>query len=118
MHMALERYLASHPLLAGVTDGLWSASERDTGGRPRRCGVPLYWRVFLLNAVVFVSGTTVLALSPATVSSPVLATEVLVLAGGLVVILVANAVLLRVAMAPLDRLTNLMKSIDLLRPGQ
>lgn len=80
--------------------------------------MPLYWRVFLLNAVVFVAGTTVLALSPATVSSPVLATEALVLACGLAVMLVANAVLLRVGLAPLERLTHLMKTIDLLRPVQ
>jgi two-component system sensor histidine kinase UhpB len=80
--------------------------------------VALYWRVFLLNSVVFVAGTSVLALSPATVSSPVLGTEALVLAFGLAVILVANAILLRVGLAPLDRLTRLMRNVDPLRPGQ
>jgi len=41
-----------------------------------------------------------------------------VLASGLALILVANAVLLRVGLAPLDRLTRLMRSVDPLRPGQ
>lgn len=80
--------------------------------------MPLYWRVFLLNALVFVTGTLVLALSPATVSSPVLAPEALVLFVGLVVMLAANAALLRLGLAPLRRLTRMMQTIDLLRPGQ
>ena len=81
-------------------------------------GMPLFWRVCLINGVVFVVGTAVLAASPATVSSPVLLTESVVLAVGLMVILVANAVLLRASLAPLDRLTRLMERVDLLRPGQ
>ena len=32
--------------------------------------------------------------------------------------LVANAALLRIGLAPLDRLTRLMTTVDLLRPGQ
>lgn len=81
-------------------------------------GLPLFWRVCLINGSVFVVGTAALAVSPATVSSPVLITEAVVLAFGLAVILVANAVLLRASLAPLDRLTRLMERLDLLRPGQ
>jgi two-component system sensor histidine kinase UhpB len=81
-------------------------------------GLPLFWRVCLINGAVFVLGTAVLAVSPATVSSPVLFTEAAVLAVGLGVILVANAVLLRASLAPLDRLTRLMERVDLLRPGE
>jgi two-component system, NarL family, sensor histidine kinase UhpB len=81
-------------------------------------GLPLFWRVCLTNGVVFVVGTAILAVSPATVSSPVLLTEAVVLAVGLAVILVANALLLRTSLAPLDRLARLMERVDLLRPGQ
>jgi two-component system sensor histidine kinase UhpB len=52
------------------------------------------------------------------VSVPVLFTEAVVLVVGLAVMLVANAVLLQVGLAPLDRLTRQMATVDLLRPGQ
>jgi two-component system sensor histidine kinase UhpB len=81
-------------------------------------GMPLFWRVCLVNGAVFAVGTAVLAASPATVSTPVLAREALVLAVGLTVILVANGLLLRALLGPLDRLRRLMEDIDLLRPGQ
>jgi two-component system sensor histidine kinase UhpB len=80
--------------------------------------LPLFWRVFGINAVVFVIGTAALALSPATVSSRVLRSEAVVLAAGLLVILVTNGLLLHTRIAPLDRLSRLMQSVDLLRPGQ
>jgi two-component system, NarL family, sensor histidine kinase UhpB len=48
----------------------------------------------------------------------VLAREALVLAVGLTVILVANGLLLRALLGPLDRLRRLMEDVDLLRPGQ
>lgn len=76
----------------------------------------LFWRIFLLNAVVLIAATAVLLLGPVTVSTPVLLAEVLVLVAGLVAMLVANAILLRVGLAPLDRLTRAMTTIDLLRP--
>jgi two-component system, NarL family, sensor histidine kinase UhpB len=78
----------------------------------------LYWRVVVANAIVFALGTAVLALSPATVSFPVALAEGLVLGAGLAAILLANAFLLRLTFRPLDRLTGLMRRIDLLRPGQ
>jgi two-component system sensor histidine kinase UhpB len=81
-------------------------------------GLPLFWRVCLLNGAVLTVGTAVLAASPATVSTPVLAREALVLAVGLTVILVANGLLLRAVLGPLDRLRRLMEDVDLLRPGQ
>jgi two-component system sensor histidine kinase UhpB len=81
-------------------------------------GLPLFWRVCLLNGAVLAVGTAVLAASPATVSTPVLAREALVLAVGLTVILVANGLLLRAVLGPLDRLRRLMEDVDLLHPGQ
>lgn len=79
---------------------------------------PLFWRLFLVNGAVFVLGTVVLAASPATVSSPPLPTELVVLVVGLGAILTINAALLRVGLAPLDRLMRMMETTDLLQPGQ
>jgi two-component system sensor histidine kinase UhpB len=80
--------------------------------------VSLFWRLMLLNASVLVAATALLLFAPVTVSVPVLPAEALVLLAGLVVMLVANGVLLRIGLAPLDRLTRLMTRVDLLRPGQ
>ncbi|NJP52056.1 sensor histidine kinase [Streptomyces sp. SBST2-5] len=78
----------------------------------------LYWRIFGLNAVVLGLATALLLWAPVTVSVPVLLTEAVILVGGLAVMLVANAALLRIGLAPLDRVTRLMTTVDLLRPGQ
>ncbi|MFE2534608.1 HAMP domain-containing sensor histidine kinase [Streptomyces sp. NPDC059371] len=78
----------------------------------------LFWRVFALNAVVLGSATALLLWAPVTVSVPVVLTEAVILVAGLVVMLVANAAMLRIGLAPLDRLTRLMATVDLLRPGQ
>nr|WP_183091358.1 sensor histidine kinase [Streptomyces radicis] len=78
----------------------------------------LFWRIFGLNAVVLGTATALLLWAPVTVSVPVLAAEALILLTGLAVLLVANAALLRIGLAPLDRLTRLMSTVDLLRPGQ
>ncbi|MEU9351916.1 sensor histidine kinase [Streptomyces griseoloalbus] len=78
----------------------------------------LYWRIFGLNAVVLGTATALLLWAPVTVSVPVLLTEAVILVAGLGVMLVANAALLRIGLAPLDRVTRLMTTVDLLRPGQ
>jgi two-component system, NarL family, sensor histidine kinase UhpB len=80
--------------------------------------VSLFWRIFALNAVVLGSATALLLWAPVTVSVPVVLTEAIILVAGLVVMLVANAAMLRIGLAPLDRLTRLMATVDLLRPGQ
>lgn len=77
----------------------------------------LFWRIYLLNAAVLIAAAGLLAFGPVTVSSPVLFTEALIVTAGLVAMLAANAVLLRVGLAPLQRLTRAMATIDLLRPG-
>ncbi|MER7763964.1 sensor histidine kinase [Streptomyces sp. NPDC097619] len=76
----------------------------------------LYWRIFLLNAAVLVVAAGLL-LGPVTVSTPVLAGEALVLGCGLAAMLVANAALLRVGLAPLARLNRAMATADLLAPA-
>ncbi|ODU05693.1 MAG: histidine kinase [Pseudonocardia sp. SCN 72-86] len=88
-----------------------------TGSRRRRPPtVGLFRRVVLINGGVFTLGTLALAVSPATVSAPIVATEIPVLLIGLGVIMLANTVLLRRSLAPLDGLTSLMDRVDLLRP--
>jgi two-component system sensor histidine kinase UhpB len=78
----------------------------------------LFWRIFGLNAVVLGAATALLLWAPVTVSVPVALTEAVVLIVGLGVMLVANAVLLHVGLAPLERVTRRMATVDLLRPGQ
>ncbi|MDI9835341.1 sensor histidine kinase [Streptomyces sp. KAU_LT] len=78
----------------------------------------LFWRIFALNAVVLGTATALLLWAPVTVSVPVLLTEAIILVGGMAVMLIANAALLRIGLAPLGRLTRLMTTVDLLRPGQ
>lgn len=80
--------------------------------------VSLFWRVFLLNALVLATAAGVLLLTPVSVSVPVLLTEAVAISGGLIAMLLANALLLRLGLAPLQRLNRLMKSVDLLQPGQ
>jgi len=79
---------------------------------------PFAWRIFAVNAVLLVAAAVALAFSPATVSFPIALTEVIVLAVGLVAILIVNLLLVRRSFAPLERLTKLMRSVDLLSPGQ
>ncbi|MEU9890980.1 HAMP domain-containing sensor histidine kinase [Sphaerisporangium sp. NPDC051011] len=93
------------------------AGEPAGAARFRRAPAKaLFWRIFVINGVVFTAGTLVLALSPATVSTPVHRAELPVLAAGLALILAANALLLRRSLAPLQALTGLMDRVDVLRP--
>jgi two-component system sensor histidine kinase UhpB len=80
--------------------------------------LPLFWRVFAINAVLLVIATLLLALTPVTIHAPIALVEALVLAAGLAVMLTANLLLLRPAFSPLERLLDRMRTVDLLRPGQ
>src|ERR671932_231130 len=60
-----------------------------------RRSLPLYWRVFAVNAGLLTA-----------------------IAAGLIVTIGVNALLLRRAFAPLARLAQRMETVDLLRPGQ
>jgi two-component system, NarL family, sensor histidine kinase UhpB len=79
--------------------------------------MPLYWRVFAINATVLTLAAVTLVVSPLTVSFPVALTELVVLTAGLVALLVMNFALLRRVFAPLARLTRFMRQVDPLRPG-
>lgn len=79
---------------------------------PRTPARALYRRVFLINGSIFTLGTIALAVSPATVSYRVRLAEIPVLAIGLALMLVANAVLVRSSLAPLDQLAESMLRVD------
>nr|WP_203695486.1 sensor histidine kinase [Streptomyces rubrogriseus] len=75
----------------------------------------MFWRISLFNSVVLIAATALL-LGPVTVSTPVLLTEAAILTAGLVVILIANILLLRIGLGPLRQLARAMTTTDLLRP--
>jgi two-component system, NarL family, sensor histidine kinase UhpB len=77
-------------------------------------GMSLFWRVFTANAALLVAAALVLGVSPVTVSWPIAVTEAVVLGLGLAAMLAVNAVLLRLAFAPLTALAARMTQVDLL----
>src|SRR4051794_5620338 len=80
--------------------------------------LPLYWRVFAVNAGLLTAIAIVLVVAPVTISFPIAVFEGIGVLVGLVVTIAINAVLLRHAFAPLARLEQRMETVDLLRPGQ
>jgi two-component system sensor histidine kinase UhpB len=81
-------------------------------GPPRaRRYVPLFWRLFVPNAVVLAAACVLLIIEPANGRIPALV-------GGLSIMLAVNLVLMRRATEPLTRLISLMRHIDPLAPGQ
>jgi two-component system, NarL family, sensor histidine kinase UhpB len=72
--------------------------------------VPLFWRVFLPNAAVLGVACLALILQPPNGDVPILLC-------GLAVLLVVDLVLMRRAVEPLRRLTELARRADPLRPG-
>ena len=80
--------------------------------------LPLFWRVFAIDAALLVVATLLLALTPVTIQASIALVEVLVLVAGLAVMLAANLLLLRPSFTPLERLLERMRTVDLLRPGQ
>jgi len=80
---------------------------------------PLFRRVAALNAAVVAGAciVTILVLSPGKIHS-FAASEAVVLAASLALVVVINLVLLRRALRPLEALTALARRVDLTRPGQ
>ena len=91
-------------------------TRQDPG---RRRYIPLFWRVFALNAAVLAAAValTVIVLPPHVLGAAA-EEEIAILLTSLAIMLAINLFLLRHAFAPLERLTALMRKVDLLRPGQ
>ncbi len=80
--------------------------------------LPLLWRVFAINAGLLLLGSFVLVLAAGPIHTSVAVVESLDLLVGLCVMLIANLLLLRRALAPVGRLVERMRTVDLLQPGQ
>jgi two-component system sensor histidine kinase UhpB len=80
--------------------------------------VSLFWRLFAAYAAVGAVAVSVLVLAPISVSVPTASREILVLLVGFAIALVVYLVVLRRVLAPLERLTRLMRRIDPLTPGR
>lgn len=93
-----------------------SATARR-GGVIRRRALSLYWRVLVINAGILAAAALALALTPFTIGYPIRSTHAVVLAGGVLVSVIANGLLLRFGLAPLERLKTAMREVDVLRPG-
>ncbi len=78
--------------------------------------LPLFWTVCLINGVVFVVGALVLVLSPASVSADPVPSEIAVIGIGLAVMILTDALLIRWALAPLQRLIARLEDIERLEP--
>jgi two-component system sensor histidine kinase UhpB len=86
--------------------------------RTRLNALPLFWLVYGINAAVLVLAFLGLVFAPVTVSVPPAASELVVLAAGLVCLLAINLALLRPAFRPLNELVETMRSHDPLSPGK
>jgi two-component system sensor histidine kinase UhpB len=80
--------------------------------------LPLFWRVFAVNAALLGLIALLLLFSPVEIHAPIKPTQAAIVLLGLFITVLANAVLLRRAFAPLARLAQRMEMVDLLRPGQ
>ncbi len=80
--------------------------------------LPVYWRVCLINAAVFLVATVILVLTPTSVGPDMSLGGLGVLALGLGAIMIANGLLLRSSLVPLDRLVAQMQRMDLQGLGE
>src|SRR4051812_43119112 len=86
-------------------------------GQPRRTW-SLYVRVVSVNAAVLLVAVLVLVLTPVGVSSQTTASEGVILALVLVLMVVGNALLLRVTFSGLTTLARRMETLDVLQPRE
>lgn len=80
--------------------------------------LPLLWRVFTINGVLLLAATLALVLLHGRIDFSLAVLEVLDVVVILAAMLVANLLLLGPTLAPIDRLVERMRTVDLLRPGQ
>jgi two-component system sensor histidine kinase UhpB len=80
--------------------------------------IPLFWRIFAVNGGLLALIALLLLVTPVTIHAPPTLTDVLIIVVGLAITVAANVLLLRRAVAPLERLAQRMDTVDLLRPGQ
>jgi two-component system, NarL family, sensor histidine kinase UhpB len=85
---------------------------------PAALRVSLYWRVFAVNAAILSAAVMLLIVTPVTIDARPTSDQLLVLVAGLLLMLIANAWLVRFSLRPLRRLSELMSVVDVLEPGR
>jgi two-component system, NarL family, sensor histidine kinase UhpB len=116
-----DRTISSHDRLnvaPSVRAGTNTPPPGDHRPAPSGRPLPMLWRVFAANAAVFALAFALLGLAPVTLHASVRVEELVLLLAGLVVMLALDLLLVRQALGPLDRLTRVMRQVDLLHPGQ
>jgi two-component system sensor histidine kinase UhpB len=123
----------TNPDLGGSADGATSALAASsatagaTGGTPTgsdipppatRRYLPLFWRVLALNGAVVTTMAIAIAIVLPAPFAHLAADDATILAFTLTVTLVANALLLRHALAPLTHLPALLRRVDPLQSGE
>ena len=86
--------------------------------RWRWANASLLWRIFLVNAAIWVVALALLAFTPATVHRVATPQELVILGVGLVVMLAVDLLLLRRVLGPLRRLAALMGAVEPDHPGR
>jgi two-component system, NarL family, sensor histidine kinase UhpB len=106
---------SGHPVTEDASQSRRTAGP--LGFLRRTADVSLYVRVLAVNAAILTLSVALLIFTPVTVSRNVTNFEVAVLLSGLVLTIVANAILLRLSLRPLRKLMELMLVIDVFEPG-
>ncbi len=104
----------SHP--SAVADATPPDSDRSPPAARRY--LPLFWRVLALNGAVVTTMAIAIAIVVPTPFVHIAADDTAILAITLTVTLVANALLLRHALAPLTHLPALLRRVDPLQSGE
>src|SRR6476660_358036 len=102
----------------GQNHHLPSRRRGHHAGVERLARPSLLWTAFGINVLVLCAAGLILALAPVTIHSPIRAGELVVLVvllGGLALL---SFVLIRRALAPLQRLTQVITEIDPVVPGR
>lgn len=108
--------MATH---AQPDQGPGSATHPDSASQQsHQRGVSLYTRVVAVNTAILLAAALALALTPVTVSFALAAEQAVILAVGVVVMLLADAALLRISFRSLDGLVARMATLDLLQPRE
>ena len=81
-------------------------------------GLSIFWRVFVLDALLLITAGVLIAFTPITISAPIERSQALVLSIGVAVFVAANGFLLWLTLRPLRRLVVLMNAVDLREPGR
>jgi two-component system, NarL family, sensor histidine kinase UhpB len=104
-----------------ATTAITGAAPTDSDAPPpvgRRRYLPLFWRVLALNGAVVTTMAVVIAIVLPAPFAHIAADDTAILAITLTVTLVANALLLRHALAPLTHLPALLRRVDPLQSGE